>query len=56
MIERDETARSLNTWRLMSKTITNAPILRNNHKLRSIVVNKGQIQGKYGIFEKLFEI
>ena len=34
----------------MSKTIPNSPILRNNHELDSIVVNKGQIHGESRYF------
>ena len=42
--------RSLNTHRDVSKIIPNSPILRNNHELDSIMVNKGQIHGKLRYF------
>ena len=38
------------------KKFPNSPILRYNHELRSIVVNKVESTENQGIFEKLFEI
>ena len=35
--------RSLNTHEHVSKQLPNSPILRNNHELDNIMVNKGQV-------------
>ena len=40
---RDRSAMSLNTRGDLSKQVPNSPILRNNHELDSLVLNKGQI-------------
>ena len=40
----------LKTHGYVSKTISNSPILRNNHELNSIVVNKGQMHGELRYF------
>ena len=37
---------SLNTHGDVSKQVPNSPILRNNHEIDSIVVNKGRIHGE----------
>ena len=41
---------SLNTHEFMSKKLPKSPILRNNYKLDSIMVKKGQIHGELGYF------
>ena len=38
----------------MSKIIPNSPILRNNHELNSIVVNKGQMYGELRYFRGIY--
>ena len=42
--------RSLNIRADVSNTIQKSPILRNNHELDSIKVNKGQIDGELEYF------
>ena len=39
-----------------SKQVPNSPILRINHELKSIVVNKGRIHKELRHFKVLFEI
>ena len=51
-----ETTRSLKTRGQESKQLLNSLILSNNHELRSIVVNKSQIQGELSYFEGYIEI
>ena len=43
---------SLNRHELLSKKLSNSPILRNNYELDSIIVNMGQIHGELSIFRK----
>ena len=42
--------RQLNTRGDMSKFFTNSPILRNNHELHSLAVNKSQIHRELRYF------
>ena len=44
--QRTELVQSLNTHQFVSKLIPNSKILRLNHELNNIVVNKGRIYGE----------
>ena len=48
--------RSLNTCRHVSKKVPNSPILRNNHELDSLVMNKGRIHGALRFFQGVLQI
>ena len=47
--------RSLNTRGDVSKQVQNSPMLRNNHELDSLVVNKGRIHGELRHFQGVFQ-
>ena len=48
--------RSLNTRGDVSKQVPNSLILRNNHELDNIMVNKGLIHGEFRYFRGILQI